>query len=329
MGLEKFVGSGAGLSVKAPEVKKPKLAEVLKHNPYHDEAGRFSTQNKAKFVSTSGVFASRLGKLRGAGASKTYTREEIDADLESLSKMGVRAGEGVADHFLEHYPGVKPSDVVGVMGSGGEVTSGRMRIKLRGQLNVSLETEIAPGYPPKSYQISRDFDPVAKSVYHDYLSLSASAQGAGTVKQVFRESLPLYDKMGMKSIDVFANIDGGGYAWGRYGFDQKGTEFRSAASKGLSELTNKLGNRRLSTEAWAEHAAVSEILSGPLGKEPSLPRVFTSLKTPNLDAELSGISGAKSGSFLKTILHNQNWNGTLSLTDKEQRAYLNDYIRKR
>lgn len=300
------------------------FAKILKANPYHDETGRFSTQDKAKFVSTSGVFASRLGKLRGAGggARKTYTRAEIDADIEKLHKAGIRTMDGVGSHFMENYPGVKPSDVASAMGAGGHVTSGRMRFNSQGKLNVSLEVEIEPGYPPKSYKISRDFDQDNKSVYHDFLSLSANAQGAGTVKQVFRESLPLYDKMGMKSIDVFANIDGGGYAWGRYGFDQKGTEFKSAAVKGLNELTNKLGNRKLSTEAWAEHAAVSELLSGPLGKEPRLPRVFTSLKTPHLDA-------AMGGSGIKAMLKNQNWHGTLSLTDKEQRAHLNDYIKKR
>lgn len=304
------------------------FARIMKANPYHDETGRFSTKDKAKFVSTSGVFASRMGKQRGGGsASKAYTREELDADIAKLEEANIRAGSGVSDHFLEHYPGVKPSDVTRALASGGVSSSGSVRVLSSGKLNVSLTVETVTNGP--KYQISRDFDSVKKSVYHDFLVLPANAQGAGTVKQVFRESLPLYDKMGMKSIDVFANIDGGGYAWGRYGFDQNGSEFKRAAVKGLNDLTNKLGNRKLSTEAWAEHAAVSEILSGPLGKEPRLPRVFTSLKTPNLDAELAGIPGAKAGSFLKTILHKQSWHGALDLTDKEQRAHLNDYIKKR
>lgn len=305
------------------------FAKILKANPYHDSAGRFASQGKATFVSTTGVFASRLTKQRGGSAIKKYTREEIDADITGLNNAGIRTMDGVGSHFLENYPGVKPSDVVSAMGAGGNVTSGRVRFNPHGKLNVELAVEIAPGYPPKSYRISRDFDPVNKSVYHDFLSLSANAQGAGTVKQVFRESLPLYDKMGMKTVDVFANIDGGGYAWGRYGFDQQGTEFKNAATKGLKGLTDKLGNRKLSTEAWAEHAAVAEVLSGSLGKEPSLPRVVTSLKTPHLDKELADYHGAKSGSFLKTILNTQSWHGTLSLVDKEQRAHLNDYIKKR
>lgn len=32
------------------------FAKILKANPYHDEKGQFSTQDKAKFVSTGGVF---------------------------------------------------------------------------------------------------------------------------------------------------------------------------------------------------------------------------------------------------------------------------------
>lgn len=311
------------------------FAKILKANPYHDSAGRFASQDGAKFVSTTGVFASRLAKQRGGSAIKKYTREEIDADITGLNSAGIRTMDGVGSHFLENYPGVKPSDVVSAMGAGGSVTSGRVRFNSHGKLNVELDVEIAPGYPPKSYKISRDFDPVNKSVYHDFLSLSANAQGAGTVKQVFRESLPLYDKMGMKTVDVFANIDGGGYAWGRYGFDQKGTEFKNVASAGMATLNAKLADhleskgRKMSDSAWDEYAAVESVLTGKLGSEPRLPRVVTSLKTPNLDAELADYPGAKSGSFLKTILHKQSWHGTLSLVDKEQRAHLNDYIKKR
>lgn len=311
------------------------FAKILKANPYHDSAGRFASQDGATFVSTSGVFASRLGKLRGAGASKTYTTEELAADCDALRKAGIRTMDGVGTHFGENYPGVKPSDVVSAMGAGGNVTSGRVRFNSKGTLSVELDVEIAPGFPPKSYKISRDFDQVNKSVYHDFLSLSASAQGAGTVKQVFRESLPLYDKMGMKTVGVFANIDGGGYAWGRYGFDQKGTEFKNVATAGMASLNVRLADhleskgRKMSDAAWGEYTAVESVLTGKLGFEPGLPRVVTSLKTPNLDAELADYPGAKAGSFIKTILHKNSWNGTLSLQDKEQRAHLNDYIKKR
>lgn len=45
------------------------FAHILKANPYHDELGRFSTQDKAKFVSIGGVFASQ--RKPGSGDSSS------------------------------------------------------------------------------------------------------------------------------------------------------------------------------------------------------------------------------------------------------------------
>lgn len=39
------------------------FAKILKANPYHDELGRFSTQDKAKFVSVGGVFDKQRAKV--------------------------------------------------------------------------------------------------------------------------------------------------------------------------------------------------------------------------------------------------------------------------
>lgn len=59
------------------------FAKILKANPYHDETGRFSTQDKAKFVSTSGVFASRLSKARGS--SQRTPQKDYDAWKDGLT----------------------------------------------------------------------------------------------------------------------------------------------------------------------------------------------------------------------------------------------------
>ena len=67
-------------------------AHILKANPYHDERGRFTTEDKAKFVSTSGKFADRVdpadvwfhGGSEGEnsiGAKETHLKPGIDGAL--------------------------------------------------------------------------------------------------------------------------------------------------------------------------------------------------------------------------------------------------------
>lgn len=53
-------------------------------------------------------------------------------------------------------------------------------------------------------------------VHHDYFK--AGTTGEGLSKQLYQGSLPMYDRMGVRSISTQANIDTGAYAWARYGF---------------------------------------------------------------------------------------------------------------
>lgn len=57
------------------------FAHILKANPYHDEKGRFSTQDKAKFVSVGGVFDKQRS---GTVDSFFHGTSETVADLIQL-----------------------------------------------------------------------------------------------------------------------------------------------------------------------------------------------------------------------------------------------------
>ena len=70
-----------------------------------------------------------------------------------------------------------------------------------------------------SVSMQRTLDFNKKSVYHALFSMQdEKAQGAGIGKVFFRNSLDLYDHMGMKKVRTTANISVGGYAWAKYGF---------------------------------------------------------------------------------------------------------------
>jgi hypothetical protein len=57
-----------------------------------------------------------------------------------------------------------------------------------------------------------------KKIYHDNFVISREDQGKGYAKQLFRNCLALYDKMGIQKIAMSANVDMGSYAWAKYGF---------------------------------------------------------------------------------------------------------------
>ena len=52
----------------------------------------------------------------------------------------------------------------------------------------------------------------------DYFKLNGSAQDAGVGKQLLSANVAMYQKMGLDSVGVHADIDVGGYAWARYGY---------------------------------------------------------------------------------------------------------------
>jgi len=64
-------------------------------------------------------------------------------------------------------------------------------------------------------------------VHHDLFYLPEQIQGKGFAKAVFKESYEQYKKCGIYGISLLANIDVGGYAWGRYGFSASTEELLS------------------------------------------------------------------------------------------------------
>lgn len=54
---------------------------------------------------------------------------------------------------------------------------------------------------------------------HNYLKLTKEGQLKGTGKSFLKRQVSLYEDLKFKHVELVANIDVGGYAWARYGFD--------------------------------------------------------------------------------------------------------------
>lgn len=65
----------------------------------------------------------------------------------------------------------------------------------------------------------RDYARTPWVVHHDRLEVDDSLQGSGYGSTMFYRSEEAYRKLGVEHIEVDANIDIGGYAWARMGFD--------------------------------------------------------------------------------------------------------------
>jgi hypothetical protein len=69
----------------------------------------------------------------------------------------------------------------------------------------------ADGNKIGDYTRTVDFDD--KKASSDYFKLNNSATGKAVGKQVLAANVAMYQKMGLESVEVHADIDVGGYAW--------------------------------------------------------------------------------------------------------------------
>jgi len=82
----------------------------------------------------------------------------------------------------------------------------------------------------------------------EYARVPDSEQGSGFMRKFFESALPHWDSLGIKQIDLFANVDSGSYSWAKYGFDFHPSEvdtYKEGLQKFLYEKGKKLKDTSL------------------------------------------------------------------------------------
>lgn len=163
---------------------------------------------------------------------------------------------------------------------------------------------LVQGFGSKSvYEVSREIVLKDLSVIHSLLRINDDYQGKSVAKNLLQNSVNAYKHIGIKRIDVHANIEVGGYAWSKYGFKPNSKSWRNF-------LGDSLDSSR-SDEWWDipydDRASVLKLLDS---KDPKA---------------IWAISDSKYG---KQLLLKSNWFGELDLTDKESMDRFNAYVRK-
>lgn len=322
------------------------FAKILKANPYHDEKGRFSSRDRASFMSIGAKFA--------GSARKAKEREEriakISSDYEGLSLRftSMDDGEGeyskatirrLSEAWADTVPnGVLPSELVDAwVGKGHRLPGAIIEADpLYKQLKFVAHNVDVHGARAKLVERTLNFKD--GDAHHDYLKLEESAQGGSAVKKMFAEVVPLYKKMGMKKITTYANLEAGGYAWGRYGFvnDDAGEVAGPVAAK-LRRISRDIGDGslKLSKAAMEELDEAHAYIMAATGIKYESHHV-TALKTPLLDVELHDIMRKEMRKLPSSVtptvakwgLYNRSWGATLKFDDEVAMAQLNKYVGK-
>lgn len=179
--------------------------------------------------------------------------------------------------------------------------SKRITIFPNGNANLTYDGEYidSKGNKQNPY-LSRMFrmEDDKKVVYHDVFNLPSELQGKGLSKSVFRELFSEYESIGIDRVEVLANMDVGGYCWGRYGFSAKTSEIKDLVQRRFSE----------GVISQNDFEDVSEILK---------------MSEPNI--RMNEIANLKCGKAL--LLSNKvKWRGFIDLHDKHQMEHLHYYI---
>lgn len=134
-------------------------------------------------------------------------------------------------------------------------------------------------------------------VIHSNFVLPEKMQGQGISKSLFRELFKQYESMGVNEVQLYANMDVGGYAWGKYGFCGDKEDVLDILKDAYEErhVINK--NR------------YNELIIAVNKKGEKIP--------------MNIIANEDDG---KKILLGQSWIGKFDMSDKKQLEYLKDYV---
>ena len=168
------------------------------------------------------------------------------------------------------------------------------------KMRASLSGGVHLSWTGTGVELERSFgvEHGTKVVEHELFELDSKMQGQGVSRKVFKALYEQYRITGVERIELFANIDIGGYAWARYGF----------CTKNRSETINAIRFPSLTTK---QEKKIMDIIN----------EHFDNSNTPfpmNRIAKLPYGEKALLGGY---------WEGVLDLTDARQRGVLERYLR--
>lgn len=148
----------------------------------------------------------------------------------------------------------------------------------------------------REFRISKDI----KTIDHALLVVPKSLQGNNFTKNLFQSLYKQYKNGNFQEIKVHANIDVGGYAWGRYGFSTK--------LKSIDEFISNYQQRLTPSE------------------KTELSVFYSDWKKQNPNAKKFPMRQLADQPYGKKMMLGSDWFGSIDLTDKNARQIFEDYL---
>lgn len=158
-------------------------------------------------------------------------------------------------------------------------------------------------------------------VEHAFFELKRSAQGADHAKRVLAEQMRLYQDIGIKTIQVHANIDVGSYCWAKYGFSPNNLEgWRDLLVHHIKPRLAQLQGRVSDDAIRAIEALIKN------SKDP-----YDMWKLSDMTEIVQGSVDSRGEPITigKYLLVNQHWYGSIPLGDTIEARRFWSYIYKR
>lgn len=144
----------------------------------------------------------------------------LDADIESDDKWWddyVDEFENLGAKFGERIKSAIPGGNVEVAAAFGQNADGSFSLGVR--FMDAITGQNLGRADRKIRKLRLDDGSFVYDAHHSIFQLNKAAQGRGISTAFLRESENLYKQMGLDRVSLNANIDVGGYAWARSGFD--------------------------------------------------------------------------------------------------------------
>ena len=195
----------------------------------------------------------------------------------------------------------------------------RLRSVSKGEEHPPIDFD-GPLYLPLGSKVgtmSRTIWPTKGLAEHAYLNLEDPYQGKGIAKNLLRNQVDLYNKMGLNNVDVDASLSMGGYAWPKYGFIPKSfSEWDTVAHSA------KLNLRQIANQIHPDaHNYVNQLLNSG---NPKTVWEIADMNTPVIPRH----SYEEQMPLGKRLLAGTNYKARLNLKDPETMERFNDYVSK-
>ncbi|ASM75891.1 hypothetical protein VITFI_CDS1532 [Vitreoscilla filiformis] len=211
---------------------------------------------------------------------------------------------------------------------GGENASWMVVMKERNGPGVTVRGHNVPMPGGTATMLTQTFDFNTGTARLDLLELPEAMQGAGVVKRLMSALVPEYQRMGMRRIELIANLDVGGYAWARYGFAPVPKTGTFAYSRGVDPLA-LLAQQTLPAVARQELADFQSAFDA-LQDDNRWVRDLLSVDTPALNVILAGVpeyAHMPGGvTLMKALLMGSAWEGMLPFDDALAMRHFWSYV---